>query len=117
VRSTSSQSADEPLNQVSIRNDKTKLDPALIRPGRVDDTIEFRNADKTICREIFKAFYPVTGKFPVVCDPLDVHALDEPEPNQGQPTLQPHLFVNHLAEEFAAIVPEGELSSAEIQGK
>ncbi|KAJ9090900.1 hypothetical protein QFC20_007783 [Naganishia adeliensis] len=107
----------EPLIHLTIRNDKAKLDPALIRPGRFDVTIEFRNADKTICREIFKAFYPVTGKFPVVSDHPDEHPPSGPEFNVERPTVQPALFVNHLAEEFAALVPEGEFSSAEIQGK
>lgn len=50
-------------------------------------------------------------------DHPDVHPPSEPESNVEQPTVQPALFVNHLAEEFAALVPEGAFSSAEIQGK
>lgn len=99
------------------RNDKTKLDPALIRPGRVDVSFEFKNANKAVSREIFKVFYPVTGKFPII----------DGEPGRvqgGGPLLgvdaeiaSSSYFISDLAEKFAAAIPEGEFSPAAILGK
>lgn len=38
-------------------NDYNSLDPALIRPGRIDITLEMKNADKNIIRDMYKYFY------------------------------------------------------------
>jgi len=38
-------------------NDYNSLDPALIRPGRIDITLEMQNADKNIVKDIYKHFY------------------------------------------------------------
>ena len=38
-------------------NDYNSLDPALIRPGRIDITLEMKNADKEIVKDMYKHFY------------------------------------------------------------
>lgn len=45
-------------------NHKEKLDPALIRPGRVDRIIELKNADRLQIKEIAKRFYGKDLEFP-----------------------------------------------------
>ena len=39
-------------------NDITKLDPTLIRPGRVDRIFEIKNANKDQVRRMFLKYYP-----------------------------------------------------------
>ena len=73
---------------VMTTNHPEALDPALIRPGRVDYRLEFQNADKGIAR---KAFMRLTD-------------------------LEDELRHGKLSDEFAAKVPEGQLSPAELQG-
>ena len=42
---------------IMTSNDYNSLDPALIRPGRIDITLEMKNADKNIIRDMYKYFY------------------------------------------------------------
>lgn len=73
---------------VMTTNAPEALDPALIRPGRIDYIVGFHNADMTIAR---KSFLRLTN-------------------------LEDKAMHNKLAEDFAAKVPEGRLSPAELQG-
>ena len=43
---------------VFTTNNPSRLDPALLRPGRVDYRLEFRAADRGQAREIFLRFFP-----------------------------------------------------------
>jgi chaperone BCS1 len=43
---------------VFTTNNQSRLDPALLRPGRVDYRLEFRAADRGQAREIFLRFFP-----------------------------------------------------------
>lgn len=42
---------------VMTTNHIERLDPAMLRPGRVDMTVEFTYADTTMIRDLFKAIY------------------------------------------------------------
>ena len=42
---------------IMTSNDYNSLDPALIRPGRIDITLEMKNADKNIIKDMYKYFY------------------------------------------------------------
>ena len=46
---------------VMTTNHKERLDPALIRPGRVDMDVEFKNATTAQAAELFRLFYPGNG--------------------------------------------------------
>jgi hypothetical protein len=106
-----------PLIDPLIRNNKAKLDPALIRPGRVDVSFEFKNANRAVSREIFKVFYPVTGKFPITHgEPGELQGTESLLRADAESTSST-CFVNDLAEKFAAAIPEGEFSPAELQGE
>lgn len=42
---------------IMTSNDYNSLDPALVRPGRIDITLEMKNADKNIIRDMYKYYY------------------------------------------------------------
>ncbi|KAJ9091066.1 hypothetical protein QFC20_007741 [Naganishia adeliensis] len=99
-----------------IFNNKEKLDPALIRPGRADIVVEFKNASHAVYRDLFKVFYPVVGEYPVTC----ARARDEPGFHSGiDEKAKPPLTeedIEELANNFASALPEGEFSTAQVQG-
>ena len=95
------------------RNHKHKLDPALIRPGRADIEVEFKNATASIYRDLFKVFYPVDGQFPAVY----ARSGDMVQDAEKSKTPLTSVDIDVLAEEFALALPEGEFSAAQIQGK
>ncbi|KAJ3025570.1 hypothetical protein HDV00_012620, partial [Rhizophlyctis rosea] len=88
-------------------NHLEKLDPALIRPGRIDLQIHFDLATKRQARELFLQFYP--------------HL---PSPSSSdlstQPAAPPLPYTEEeltgLAERFADSVEERRFSMAQIQG-
>jgi hypothetical protein len=78
--------------------------------------VEFKNADRSICKGLFKVFYPLKGAFPIE------YACREDEAKMSQvaekeAALLDEAILDELAEEFANVVPEGEFSAAQIQGK
>ncbi|EJU03830.1 P-loop containing nucleoside triphosphate hydrolase protein, partial [Dacryopinax primogenitus] len=87
-------------------NVREALDPALIRPGRMDVVLEFRNASREQAEELFKCFYPPDGT-PV----LQIDSL--PTAGGCQLTREAR---DLLASRFAALLPERELSMAALQG-
>lgn len=109
--------ADEGSFHSTNSNHKSKLDPALIRPGRADVIVEFKNATKGICRDMFKVFYPVTGKYPVrYARPSDV-PLPNITLNEKSQTCISKDAIESLADAFAVAIPDGEFSPAQIQGE
>lgn len=72
---------------VMTTNYPENLDPALIRPGRVDKKIAFSYADRAVAQDLFSYIYG---------------------------TLSDRIA--SLAREFASYVPEHKLTPAEIQG-
>ncbi|KAI8824485.1 BCS1 N terminal-domain-containing protein [Fimicolochytrium jonesii] len=85
-------------------NHLEKLDPALIRPGRVDVRVWLDLATRFQIRELFVQFFPhVVGKEGEgVCD------------SEGD--VVDTKTLRRLAEEFADAVPERTLSIAQVQG-
>ncbi len=51
-----------PFQVIMTTNHKERLDPALIRPGRVDVKFEYGYATSSMIRELFVLFYPVEGE-------------------------------------------------------
>lgn len=95
---------------VMTTNHPDKLDPALIRPGRVDMQVAFTLATKHQIREIFIKMY--------ASDQLKISEKEASSATNykrsatkdyAREDLQP------LADNFAALVPEGEFSPAEVQ--
>jgi chaperone BCS1 len=109
---------------IMTTNHAEKLDPALLRPGRVDMTIAFGYADRDAMRELFSAIYSMlegdarTSKMKSVRK-----ASGQGEKKHAEATAtqrKRHRLskekIAELASEFASRIPEGEFTAAEIQG-
>ena len=120
------------------------LDPALIRPGRMDIHVEFRLASQYQAKELYKRFYfpgaleeatmddeasSDSGYVTPTTDGPDSPTSsvskgivpDEPPKYNGttHTTRAPKLSkkkIEHLAEQFASRIPQRELSMASLQG-
>lgn len=123
---------------IMTTNHPEKLDPALIRPGRVDLQVQFTLATHEQTRDIFKRMYSTDRDD----NPPSSSGQPKPTTTSSTPTQQgtfsstreddsfldllsrePELSVDiepeklsAMSEEFAAEVPEGKFSPAEIQG-
>jgi mitochondrial chaperone BCS1 len=110
------------------------LDPALIRPGRMDIHVEFRLASQYQARELYKRFYfpdapeevddeasTDSGYGTPTMDGSDPIGPDEPLKYNGtaHPVRAPKLSkkkIEWLAEQFGARIPERAYSMASLQG-
>ncbi|KAE8329808.1 BCS1 N terminal-domain-containing protein [Aspergillus sergii] len=113
---------------VMTTNHQENLDPALIRPGRVDYQIEFKLANRNLMMQMFQNLFrdvlpsidshledsetdallltSTAEKVPLL--PAADHALSRPE--------SPEVDMEQLAATFAEKIPELTFSPAEIQG-
>ena len=98
---------------IMTTNHITRLDEALIRPGRVDKKVELGLADQKITADLFcLVFKPVEGDVVLPEDAQsDVLVQEEAARSQREEVER----VERLAKEFAARVPELKFSPAEIQ--
>ncbi|KAH7027878.1 BCS1 N terminal-domain-containing protein [Microdochium trichocladiopsis] len=105
---------------IMTTNHLEKLDKALIRPGRVDMTVEFGLADRGMIAAIFRAiFAPLEGDDgPAPLDHLGLDAsgkqayLDKKQVEKQEKEQ----LVDELADKFSEKVPAFEFSPAELQG-
>jgi chaperone BCS1 len=109
---------------IMTTNHAEKLDPALLRPGRVDMTIAFGYADRDAMRELFSAIYSMlegdarTSKMKSVRKASGQGEKKHAEATATQRKRQclSKEKIAELASEFASRIPEGEFTAAEIQG-
>ncbi|KAJ6568096.1 P-loop containing nucleoside triphosphate hydrolase protein [Mycena vulgaris] len=90
-----------------------RLDPALLRPGRIDRKVAYELATETQARALFLRFFPASA-FSV-----DGEASQSPENPADATNAEAKLPIGaipDLAAEFAAAIPPAELSTAELQG-
>ncbi|KAF7293851.1 hypothetical protein HMN09_01181100 [Mycena chlorophos] len=109
-----------------------RLDPALLRPGRIDMKVQYEMATKEQAGKLFERFFPET-RFPELAEGgariapqsrpapspapsyfRNAAAVDLPDPELDSPTSA--LTLSFLANLFAARIPEGEFTTAELQG-
>ena len=141
-------SAQEGRLLFATTNRYQSLDPALIRPGRMDIHVEFRLSSQYQAKELYKRFYfpdapdesttddeapndsgYVTPTMDGSDDPTSISTVssktvggpDEPPTYNGttHSDRAPKLSkkkIERLAEQFAARIPERELSMASLQG-
>ncbi|KAH8692066.1 putative BCS1-like ATPase [Talaromyces proteolyticus] len=124
---------------VMTTNHIEKLDPALLRPGRVDMTVAFGYSDRETLKDLFLAIYA-----PLACEIKSTSAISRAAAVREQENGKLSLLKGHagrrtpstssnisqtfsvqssseeeirqMAEEFADRIPSGEFTPAEIQG-
>ncbi|KAL2846819.1 hypothetical protein BJX68DRAFT_256368 [Aspergillus pseudodeflectus] len=122
---------------VMTTNHPQKLDPALIRPGRIDMPIAFRHASTSDVQELFLAIYTtLDGDLPMHAASASSSPRRSPVARTRKPartagadtcpspsvfgavkhTVFPQESVREWAAKFAAKVPAGQFTPAEIQG-
>lgn len=93
-------------------NHREKLDAALIRPGRIDYQVEFREASRGQIKALFFNFYQPLKR---TGDEVELEtAKQKKERLDAIDAEENHLKL--LGEEFAARVPEGKYTMAQVQG-
>jgi mitochondrial chaperone BCS1 len=100
---------------VMTTNHREKLDPALIRPGRVDYEVEFENATRKQAEELFERMYTTTA----VSTKANGTATGIPANSVAKRGVKEELAAEELiqmAKEFAKKIPDRVFSPAEIQG-
>lgn len=126
---------------IMTTNHPEKLDPALIRPGRVDLQVLFSLATRSQTRDIFKRMYSSTSTSTSTSTSSSPPTLPSKPSRPSTPTKQPALSstrededflelltrepeldvveperLAEMAEQFSNAIPEGRFSPAEIQG-
>merc|ERR1719473_1940821 len=100
-------------------NHREKLDPALIRNGRVDCHVEFTDADADQAAELFRQFYPQAA--PALAEAFAdalFKLLKERETSVSMAALQHYFILKRKASaEDAAAGAEKILEEAEAHGK
>jgi len=100
VRSNESREMVLPLFSLSQTNYVHRLDPALLRPGRIDMKIQYNLSTRQQASALFARFF-IESRFSATTDSEKSLTGDD---------------LSRLEKEFAALIPEDEFSTAELQG-
>lgn len=96
-----------------------RLDPAILRPGRIDKKIEYSLATQEQASALFSRFFPesrfghLKPASPVASDATSTDS--DASPTEKEPAMSVPI-IHELANTFASHVPTGEFSTAELQG-
>ncbi|KAG6820454.1 hypothetical protein H0H93_000208 [Arthromyces matolae] len=92
-----------------------RLDPALLRPGRIDTKVQYKLSTKHQAHALFMRFFgprtPVGDATPALSSPSGSVELKSPVETSSTTST-----ITDLATQFAAQIPEHEFSTAELQG-
>ncbi|KAL4942802.1 hypothetical protein BDV06DRAFT_211553 [Aspergillus oleicola] len=118
---------------VMTTNHPEKLDPALVRPGRIDMTVAFGYSTAEDIKELFSAIYSTlegdlrASRSERASPTMQRKLQRQNQKNDGGGKANTVITLNKkakfseeqvksLAERFASRIPEGEFTPAEIQG-
>ena len=106
---------------VMTTNAPDALDEALVRPGRIDVSLEFRKAGRVQVRDIFANMYRPTPNFEenkaskTGTEQNETQAEIEERERRESKEKQEGEELERLAEKFAESVPEGIFTPAQLQ--
>ncbi|PPQ68243.1 hypothetical protein CVT25_005312 [Psilocybe cyanescens] len=97
-----------------------RLDPALLRPGRIDRKIQYKLSTKAQAEALFLRFYPpayttLSGSSQLTTTTASISNKEEKSLTDTL-TLDKEATIKSLASQFASQFPENEFSLAELQG-
>jgi chaperone BCS1 len=97
---------------IMTTNHHEHLDPALIRPGRVDYKLEFQLASRELCSAMFRNIFQVYTSADVDSAQVASHAQGDLSTKEGPAVVD----LQGLAIAFAEKIPPYTFSPAEVQG-
>ena len=104
---------------VCTTNALQSLDPALIRPGRIDLFLEFRRATRLVAEQLFHSFYqPSSTGMGIGSDNARKEGKDAfpaLKKREGEEAVVPDLA--RQAQAWASFIDDDEFSLAELQGE
>ncbi|KAK7402743.1 hypothetical protein QQX98_011500 [Neonectria punicea] len=98
---------------IMTTNKPESLDEALIRPGRVDVQVGFKNASSVQAGELFHRMYEVSRTKHLANGSA---TKGEKAPKQDEALDVTTAELRGISDQFGALIPEGMFSPAEIQG-
>jgi chaperone BCS1 len=103
---------------IATTNEYHALDPALIRPGRMDLHIEFTYSSKAQAETLFKRFFPVAVNDDDISQekPVATRSDEDEDEDALLPELLSRTQRDKLAAQFGEAVPDREFAMADLQG-
>ncbi|PCD21429.1 hypothetical protein AU210_016392 [Fusarium oxysporum f. sp. radicis-cucumerinum] len=105
---------------IMTTNKPESLDEALVRPGRVDLQVGFKNATSEQARQLFYRMYEVSPTKPVPNAKAGSAAPNALKGsllrNQDKETTLPDGELTKISQDFGRLIPDDMFSPAEIQG-
>jgi chaperone BCS1 len=107
---------------VMTTNHLDKLDPALLRPGRVDMSIGFGYMSENDIKELFASMYKLNGSDRPCTSNGQQQAKGEVQNDENairegeKRDISLDTQTSDLCVSFSQVIPSGELTAAEIQG-
>jgi chaperone BCS1 len=95
-----------------------RLDPALVRPGRIDVKVEYMKATADQAASLFQRFFP-PERFSSTSSSSSVAAIHSPATTPANKRIRQTPLsrsLDELCSSFASAVPEHEFTAAELQG-
>ena len=98
---------------IMTTNHVERLDPALIRPGRIDYIVHFQNITTKSAEQMFRSFYSTQDLEMSESQPVKDYVKRKLS-SCNYPSSEKELA--RLAVSFASKIPSGEFSPAQLQG-
>nr|GAT46142.1 predicted protein [Mycena chlorophos] len=93
-----------------------RLDPALLRPGRIDHKVLYEMATAEQATALFLRFFPPARFSELVATPDEKNGDAKDDSGQASKAAEGPTKLDELATEFGSKIPPREFTTAELQG-